>query len=1047
MFFDTEKKEKKMKKRKKFLRCGLSCVLALSFMVPANLHAIDTSDVTPPSTATSNSASEAPTSTSKEAAALAENVAPKTGVAPDVNSATSIGNPPSSRNADITKPVIEKIEFPDNGKAVKAGSNVPIYVTAYDADSGIASVNVHFSFDKTSQGTSLYLTYNSETKRYEANLPVSIMNNTKMQIDDIRVVDNSGNYVENQMHDENYNPLYWCSIIGGQQHEIQLSSQDLVFNQNQQTLKLGDKVSFKINLPKEISNQLDSLSICISHKTKNGITYNSLYVSKESGDVYTGTMGNNLEEGQWKFENIEATDTSGKYSYDIQYPDKDSIWFMAKQSVKEDAEAPVITSVNMSKQGEMLTAGDVVTLHIKAKDNKELKYSNAYAGFSAAEDIDQSFINVPLTYNKNTDEYVGSFTVKDTTYPCEWHLSHIDISDMAGNYADNSFVQGGSMLFPAYPYYFNVKNSGTFVNPTYNVDLSFSALDSEGNYKKISTFKKDKVSRRTTLKEAGLKLPSITTTYKGLKFEGWVDYYGHHIDENTPILSDISGTGIYAAYDKRVLTFNCIYPTTGLELKSVPRKMIFDRNATYGNVLSKVNDMNFTDLYKGNNFTGWEYRPSYSGELPDLNEAIGNTRLQSLSFEAGYKDKIVVGTEQDYFKVDGRANSTIKAKFVDKDTTRSSIENELKSQPAPDSFKGLRFKDWTVYGTDESAVSNYDIIHIFAEYENCMVRFLLSPRNEQKSIATKGAAAGPDWDKNFAYVYPMVAEKGETIKVPELPYKNIEWLGNFKPEGNNLIIKNDVDFAGYGDKIDTPAVPDKPSKPSKPVEPNNPSKPVEPNNTSPAIKPTTDVISNAIESIDKASVGQTIQVDMGDANVLPKEVLEGAKGKDVNIKVNMGGYSWTINGKDIFANDLKDINLEVTFHSNAIPSNVIKDLAGNNPVQQISLTHQGAFGFKASLSFAIGAQYQGKFGNLYYYDSDGKMVFMNAGKIDSNGNVSLSFSHASDYAIVIKDKADLASTNSSVNTGDTTNGYVFAGSMLLAFIVLCGVYCIRRKVE
>ena len=48
---------------------------------------------------------------------------------------------------------------------------------------------------------------------------------------------------------------------------------------------------------------------------------------------------------------------------------------------------------------------------------------------------------------------------------------------------------------------------------------------------------------------------------------------------------------------------------------------------------------------------------------------------------------------------------------------------------------------------------------------------------------------------------------------------------------------------------------------------------------------------------------------MSDATVAPKDVLEAAKGKDVDIVLDMNGYKWTINGNNIQADNLKDINL------------------------------------------------------------------------------------------------------------------------------------------
>ena len=65
------------------------------------------------------------------------------------------------------------------------------------------------------------------------------------------------------------------------------------------------------------------------------------------------------------------------------------------------------------------------------------------------------------------------------------------------------------------------------------------------------------------------------------------------------------------------------------------------------------------------------------------------------------------------------------------------------------------------------------------------------------------------------------------------------------------------------------------------------------------------------------------------------------------------------------------------------------------------MVHNGEFGFKATLTINVGSQYEGESGNLYYYNSNGELEFIDAGQIDVDGNVNLDFSHASDYVVVI----------------------------------------------
>lgn len=208
-------------------------------------------------------------------------------------------------------------------------------------------------------------------------------------------------------------------------------------------------------------------------------------------------------------------------------------------------------------------------------------------------------------------------------------------------------------------------------------------------------------------------------------------------------------------------------------------------------------------------------------------------------------------------------------------------------------------------------------------------------------------------------------------------------------------------------------------------------------------KLSSDKIQEAVASITTAKAGDTYTVDMSEATVVPKDVLEAAKGKDVDIVLDMNGYKWTINGNNIQADNLKDINLSVDTDSDAIPDDVISELAGNNPVKQISLAYSGDFGFKASLTYNIGSEYAGKYGNLYYYDSTGRMIFQNAGTIDADGNISLNFSHASEYAVVIADNADNTAT-SSIATGDSSPIVLYAVLCVMA-IALAGIAVVTRK--
>ena len=161
---------------------------------------------------------------------------------------------------------------------------------------------------------------------------------------------------------------------------------------------------------------------------------------------------------------------------------------------------------------------------------------------------------------------------------------------------------------------------------------------------------------------------------------------------------------------------------------------------------------------------------------------------------------------------------------------------------------------------------------------------------------------------------------------------------------------------------------------------------------------------------------------MKKATVVPKEILEAIQGKEINILLNMDGYSWSIGGTEVNAAQLTDIDLEVKIDTDAIPSSLVDSIAEGQPATQISLTHNGEFGFRADLILNLGSENSGSTGNLYYYDSSGKLVFQNAGQVQEDGAISLSFSHASDYVIILATSGNGAENNTPNQDKDQNNG-------------------------
>lgn len=158
--------------------------------------------------------------------------------------------------------------------------------------------------------------------------------------------------------------------------------------------------------------------------------------------------------------------------------------------------------------------------------------------------------------------------------------------------------------------------------------------------------------------------------------------------------------------------------------------------------------------------------------------------------------------------------------------------------------------------------------------------------------------------------------------------------------------------------------------------------------------------------LDAVKEGDTVTVDMNGSTTVPGNIFEQIRGRDVTLVLDMGhDITWSINGNDVEADKVKDINFGVTLGGKAgkkIPVEVINNVTGERYSINLTLAYDGEFGFKAVLTVNMEAKNAGLYANLFYYNGQsGELEFVCAGEIDAEGNVDLTFTHASDYTIVI----------------------------------------------
>lgn len=159
------------------------------------------------------------------------------------------------------------------------------------------------------------------------------------------------------------------------------------------------------------------------------------------------------------------------------------------------------------------------------------------------------------------------------------------------------------------------------------------------------------------------------------------------------------------------------------------------------------------------------------------------------------------------------------------------------------------------------------------------------------------------------------------------------------------------------------------------------------------------------EQLENAPDSDIIDVEMNGTTTVPGDIFDTIKGRDVTAVFHMGdGITWTVNGKDVTAAG-KNIDLGVVFGGEAgktIPVEIINNVTGERYSVNLTLAYDGEFGFRATLTVNMDKKNAGLFANLFYYnEQSGELEFICAGEIDSQGEVGLTFTHASDYTIIV----------------------------------------------
>jgi len=160
---------------------------------------------------------------------------------------------------------------------------------------------------------------------------------------------------------------------------------------------------------------------------------------------------------------------------------------------------------------------------------------------------------------------------------------------------------------------------------------------------------------------------------------------------------------------------------------------------------------------------------------------------------------------------------------------------------------------------------------------------------------------------------------------------------------------------------------------------------------------------NIYDSISNAQEGQVINVDNQNYTV-PQEIIDSIKGKNITLDIDMGDYTWKINGSQV-VNSIGEFNMEISTNLGLVPKSKIDQMTYGAQVLELNLKHDGEFGFDATIEYYVGTENVGKVVSIYYYNKTlDRMEKIGSSNVSTNGEAQMNINHASSYVMIIGEK-------------------------------------------
>jgi hypothetical protein len=391
----------------------------------------------------------------------------------------------NNENADITPPTIQEVTV-DKTEA-KPDDTVKISIRATDDKSGVESIYVDLenSYYGYFYGEAIF---NPETNQYEMSVPITDRTKPGLwSIEGISVNDNEDNseYYENGYSGNDFSAANF-NVTNENADITPPTITDVRVDQTE--VEPGDTVTLSINATDDKSGVRD---VMVTRKNSYG-GYSSDYATyNESTNKFELQIPitDKTKSGVWSIDTIRLSDLDGNYGYfySNEYNFSKANYTVINENA--DITPPELKSVVVDQKevqpGETITVS-VDAVDLSGIDQVNVTYKNEY---DAYKDCD-------LNYNEETGKFEGQISITDTTYPGNWKIDSIYLSDLEENgitissdefdFSNADFHVSNDAIDLEAPTVEGVSVDKKVVNPGEEVTISVDAKDDKSGINEIS---------------------------------------------------------------------------------------------------------------------------------------------------------------------------------------------------------------------------------------------------------------------------------------------------------------------------------------------------------------------------------------------------------------------------------------------------------------------------------------------------------------------------------------------------------------------------------